>query len=390
MKYFIYQGNDHDCGFAALKMYLAMLAKDRSYLYIPKPAKREYYDLCDLADIASKYGVELEASTVTREYFDSLDTPTITLIDDNHTVVVVKKRKHTITLYDPGRGKVKMRKDEFLRRWRLVILTTNNPEVVSKISKIRQHLLPPKLEIFSNTISLVSAALLIATFYLLNNKENFLFSFIFLFLFILCQIIDRIILYRQVYRFDLEYIPKYFNLKRNCTKEKYIEYGEYKKTFFTNNRQLIASVLIAFCITFLLCFNDFRNVFVLFSLILIKILEILVFSRNEQDSKNEIAEIESKSFKTTSCTKDLALEANVKADSSIFSSSIKEVFYIFVCFAFAVSMMFISGNSGCNFVIFHFAMYHAGFNAYNTMLTSLSNKKENQKTERRFFDSCNL
>ena len=52
MKYFIYQGNDHDCGFAALKMLLANLAKDKSYLYIPKPAKREYYTLEDLNDIA--------------------------------------------------------------------------------------------------------------------------------------------------------------------------------------------------------------------------------------------------------------------------------------------------------------------------------------------------
>ena len=390
MKYFIYQGNDHDCGFAALKMYLATLAKDKSYLYIPKPSKREYFNLDDLALIAEKYGIELEVCTCNREYYECLEVPSITLIDENHTVMVKKVSKRSITLYDPGRGKVKMRKEEFLRRWRMVVVSTNSPEMICKISKLRQNLLPRKLEIITNAISLASAALLITTFYLLNSKNNFLYSLIFLCAFIVTQIVDRFLLYKQVQTFDLEFIPKYFNLKRNCNKEGYLDYSDYKKKFFTDSRQLVASVLIAFCITFLLCFNDFRNIFVLLALILLKILEILIFSKNEQETKREIAEIESKSFSTINSTKDLAQQSNLKADASIFSNSIKEVFYIFASFIFAVTMMFITGNSGCNYVIFHFAMYFAGFNAYNTMLSSLSNRKENQKIERRFFDSCNL
>ena len=390
MKYFIYQGNDHDCGFAALKMYLAILAKDKSYLYIPKPSKRGHYTVGDLAEIANQYGVELVLDTATKDYYDQLNGPVITLIDENHTVVVIKRNKRYITLYDPGRGKVKMRKDEFLRRWRTLIISTDHPDQVGKISKLRQYLMPPKIEVISNIISLLSAGLLITTFYLLNNKENFLFSLIFLCLFMLCQIIDRMMLYKLVHRFDLEFIPKFFSLDENCSREKYIEYGEYKKKFFNAKKQVIAEVLIAFCITFLLCFNDFRNVFALLTLILIKMLEIIVFARNENDRRNGIAEIESRAFNSKDEFKEFALEANVKADGSIFAHSIKEIFYIFACFLFAVAMMFISGNNGCNYVIFHFVMYYAGFNAYNTMINALSNKKEEQKAERRFFDQCNL
>lgn len=390
MKYFIYQGNDHDCGFAALKMYLAILAKDRSYLYIPKPSKREHHTLDDLYGIAQKYGVELEADTVTKTYYESLEVPAITLIDENHSVVVVKKTKRFITLYDPGRGKVKMRKDEFLRRWRLVILVAEHPEAVGKISKIRQHILPPKLEIISNAISLASLGLLITTFYLLNSKENFLYSFIFISSFLVFQIIDRALLYKQVHAFDLEYIPRYFSLKQNCTRQKYLEYVEYKRMFFSNKKQLISEILIAFCITFLLCLNDFRNAFVLLALILVKVLEILVFTRSENDRKNQIAETESRAFIINADCKNLCLQANVKADGAIFTNSIKEIFYIFACFVFAIAMMFLTGNSGCNYVIFHFVMYFAGFNAYNTMLSALSNRKEDKKAERRFFDSCNL
>ena len=390
MKYFIYQGNDHDCGFAALKMYLATLAKDKSYLYIPKPKKREHYNLDDLAEISLSYGVELEVCGCSKDYYESLDEPTLTLIDENHVVMIKRVKKKSITLYDPGRGIVKMKKDEFLRRWRNVIMSTDSPETVSRISKIRQRLLPQKLEILNNVFSFLSAALLIATFYLLNKRENFWFSLLFLSLFIGSQIVDRVILYKQVYTFDTNYIPKYFNIKSNCSKESYAKYVSYKESFFMHNRQLIASVLIAFCVTFLLCFNDFRNAFVLLALILLKVLELLLFSKSDQQVKNEIADIENGSFSNISSAKDLALKANTKADSQIFKSSAKEIFYIFASFIFAVFMMFMTGNSGCNYVIFHFVMYFAGFNAYNNLLDGLSNKKETMKLERRFFDSCNL
>ena len=390
MKYFIFQGNDHDCGFAALKMYLATLTNDKSYLYIPKPEKGGRYSLDDLVEIAKEYDACLETYGCSKDYFECLDVPCLTLIDENHVVMVKKKYKHSIVLYNPGNGKIKMRKDEFLRRWRNVILTIDNPETIKKIDKIRQHLLPLKWEFICNFVALFSSIALITTFYLLNKNDSFYFSFIFLLVFVIGQIIERIVLYKQVYTFDLNYIPKYFANKKNCSKEKYISYVNYKKEFFTHKRGLISSLLIAFVITFLLCFNDFRNVFVLFALILLKLLEILIFSRNEQDTKNEIAELENRNFKTTNSTIDLALEANVKADGHIFYNSAKEVFYIFISFLFAIVMMFVTNNFGCNYVIFHFVMYYAGFVSYNQLLLSLSNRKETMKLEQRFYDSCNL
>ena len=390
MRYFIYQGNDHDCGFAALKMYLATIANDKSYLYIPKPSKREHYNLEDLVNIAAEYNVALDVYTTSKDYFDNLDAPTIALIDDNHTVLIKKKYKHSVVLYDPGRGVIRMRREEFLRRWRNIILSSDNPEVVKKLEKKRQRLLPAKLDVLANVISFASALSLIVTFYLLNKSENFFFSFIFLCLFVAGQIAEKAILYKLVYTFDLEYIPRFFNYRQNCSKEKYLEFTNYKRQFFITNRQQIANILIAFMITFLLILNDFRNIFVLLALILLKVLEVLLFSRNEQDTRNLISELESRSFKDPKVAKDLALEANVKADGHILYNSMKEIFYTFVSFGFSVIMMFITKNMGCNFVIFHFVMYFAGFNSYAHLLDAFSLRKEAKKMERRFFDSCNL
>ena len=209
-------------------------------------------------------------------------------------------------------------------------------------------------------------------------------------LFVFTQVFEKCILYKQVYTFDKKYIPKYFEQKRNCNKEKYIQFNEFKKMFFTNNRSALASVLLAFTVTFLLCFNDFRNIFVLFALILLKLLELIIFSKTGEDTKSRISELENQAFKDPDSTKDLALEASIKADKQLFSEGIKEIFYIFLSFAFAVAMMFATQNIGCNYVIFHFVMYYAGFVSYNQLLNTLSYRKENSKMERRFFDSCNL
>ena len=390
MKYFTYQGNDHDCGFAALKMFLANLAQDESYLYIPKPSKREFYNLDDLVNIANQYGLDVEACSCSKDYYDCLDEPSLTLIDNNHVVMVKKKNDKRIVLYDPDRGIIKIRKDEFLRRWRCIVLEANNPEGVVKINNINRRLLPQKLNILNCLVALISTGLLIAAFYLLNKSENFLFSLLFLFLFIGCQIAEKCILYKQVQTFDNEYIPKFFTAKKNCKREKYAEFSEYKRKFFTSNRQTLVSILIAFTITFLLCFNDFRNVFVLLALILIKLLDIIVFSRVEDDTRNRIAEIESQSYQDSLMMKTLALDAHSKANVHSFLLSIKEIFYIFIAFVFATVMMFITNNIGCNFVIFHFVMYYSGFLSYNQLLNNLSLRKENAKLQCRFFDSCNL
>ena len=390
MKYFIYQGNDHDCGFAALKMLLATLAKDRSYLFIPKPSKREYYSLEDLVLLSNTYGVTLEGNGCSKDYFDFLQTPSLTLIDENHVVMVKKRKKNYLILYDPGRGVIKMMKDEFLRRWRCVILEVADAKNILKIDKIRQQILPTKLNILSCLVSLFSAGLLIAAFYLLNKSENIVFSLLFLVMFVCAQIAEKYILYKQVYTFDNTYIPKYFEQKKNCTKDRYVQFNDYKKQFFVSCRQTLASILLAFTVTFLLCFNDFRNMFVLFALILIKLLELIMFSKSGEETKSRITELENQSFKDQASIKEMAMEANLRADKYLFNEGIKEIFYIFLSFFFAVTMMFVTQNIGCNYVIFHFVMYYAGFVSYNQLLNNLSLRKENSKMERRFFDSCNL
>lgn len=387
---FIFQGNDHDCGFAALKMLLANLSKDKSYLHIPKAKKRSHFNLNDLIDIASNYGVDLESCGCNDEYYDSIAAPCLTLIDQNHVVMVKKITKKKIILYDPDAGIVKLKRDDFLARWRKIILEVNDDKNIKKLPKIRREILSKKLRIFEAVFALCSSIILVASFYFLNNKENAVFSFIFVGVFATFQIMENFILYKQVYNFDKKFIRPYFYQSRNKGKEKYKEFIDFKSKFFTSNRSLLSSVLVAFLIVFLLCFNDFKNVFVLLTLILVKMFEIFLFSDNSKRIRMKIAKYEQRCFNYPEQAAESAMQANSIANSQVLVNSIKQIFYMILCFVFALVMMLVTKNSGCNYVIFHFVLYYAGSTSINQLIEGLSLRKEKEKLAQRFLDSCNF
>ena len=389
MNYFIFQGNDHDCGFAALKMLMAHLNHNKSYLYVKKLRRKDALTVKDICKEAGYYGLVLSSYSCDDDYYEQLKTPSLTLIRDNHVVMVKKVTKKKITYLDPEFGKITLKKDQFLSIWCRIVIEVEK-SYMTKMPKIRRSILPLRLRVLEAATSLISAGILIATFYLLNNQENAMFSLLFLLLFITSQIIENIIISKEINFFDYHYIEPYFSRRKNQTKLSYLEFIGFKQNYFTNSRTLLSSILVAFMITFLLCLNDFRNVFALLALVLIKILDMLIFSKSYEEKRYQVGRYEEKCFKDKNQSVDYALKANRLASITVTENSIKQIVYIAVAFAFALGMMFITGNSGCNYVIFHFGLYYVGFNSYSQLISGLSKRKEMYKMECRFFDSCNL
>lgn len=390
MSYFIFQGNDYDCGFASLKNLLANFAKDKSYLYIPKGNKKDNFTIADLVEIAETYGFQLEPYTCDEDYFNKIKTPSLAIINCNHVVMVKKVSKQSITYLDPEVGQVKVSKQKFLQNWQKIVVEIEPVKPPEKLPKLRREILPLKTRIFSSLISLICIGILIGSFYLLNNQSNAWFSFIFLGVFAATLIVEKVLLSKEVYQFDKKFIPLYFEEKKNRDKICYVDFMSFKQKYFVENRELLSSIILAFTITFLLCLNDFRNVFVLLALILLKTLEKILFSKSEDNLKRKIIESENKCCLDKNNFSGHALRANCLANEQILISAIKNVFFMVVSFAFALLMMFITGNSGCNYVIFHFGLYYFGSNSLSSIIDSLSNRKEMKKMECRFFDECNL
>ena len=390
MKYFIFQGNDHDCGFASLKMLMAHIKNDKSFLYIEKCVRKDGLSVAELIKEAKMHGLLLESYSCDEDYFEQLKIPSLTLIRNNHVVMIKKVTQKKITYYDPEFGPTTIKKDEFLSIWCRIVIEIVSTDCMSDIPKKRRKILPFKLRFFEAFASVVSAAILMMTFYLLNNEKNAVFSLIFLFLFITSQLIENIIVYKEINFFDTKYIEPYFSRRKNQSKLKYLEFIAYKQNFLQNSRGLLSSILVAFMITFLLCFNDFRNVFVLLILVLVKILDLLLFAKKYDSKRNEIEHYEERCFSSKELCADYAYKANHLANRTISQNSLRQIFYISLAFAFSLVMMFITGNSGCNYVIFHFGLYYVAFTSFSQLLTGLSTKKETYKNECRFFDACNL
>ena len=390
MKYFIFQGNDHDCGFTSLKILLANLQKDKSYLYMKKWIRKDVFSVNDICKEAKMHGLLLSSYSCDENYYEQLSSNSLTLVRDNHVVFIKKVTPKKITFYDPEVGKVTLKKDEFIAIWCKIILEVESTKNISTMVKTRRSILPPKLRILEAIISLFSVAILVATFYLLNNQQNSVYSVLFLLLFLTALILENFILHKEINFFDRTYIDPYFSRRSNQNKLQYLEFINFKQNYFSNSRNLMSSVLIAFLITFLLSVNDFRNLFALLALVLIKVLEMLLCGKSFDEKRFMIGKYEEKCFASKEQCADYALKANSLASNLASQNSLKQLLYIAVAFGFAIGMMFITGNSGCNYVIFHFGLYYVGFNAYSKLLDGLSYRKEMQKMECRFFDRCNL
>ena len=390
MNYFIFQGNEHDCGFTSLKMLMANLCKDKSYLYIRKLKRKEAFTIDDICKEAGMHGLKLASYSCDDDYFEKMKTPSLTLIRDNHVVMVKKVTPKKIIYLDPEFGVVKAKKDEFLSIWCRIVIEVESTDCMVGLSKIRRSILPTRLKVLESVAAVFSSIILIVTFYLLNNEENAVFSLLFLLLFLVSQIIENIIINKEINFFDNEYIPLYFTRRSNQTKLSYLEFIGFKQNFFSNSRSLLSSVLVAFMITFLLCLNDFRNVFALLALVLLKILELTLFSKSFEEKRYKIGRYEEKCFESKELCADYAYKANTLANQTVTSNNLKQVIYIAISFAFALGMMFLTGASGCNYVIFHFGLYYVGFNSYSQIITGLSYRKDSYRAECVFFDKCNL
>ena len=136
--------------------------------------------------------------------------------------------------------------------------------------------------------------------------------------------------------------------------------------------------------------NDFRNILALIILILFKIFDSIIFSKANDGAISVVGSLESEGLKCKDKTIKNLLFANKFSNAKVFKDSLKNLFFMILCFTLAVAMMVYTGNSGCNFVIFHFVIYFVGFKSYSELLDHLSYRKEQLKSESQFFDKCNL
>ena len=390
MAYICYQGNDKDCGFAALRMLLADKAKNKSYLFIKKPTKKKGYTFQDLERIAKGYGFVLLGFEMLPEDFRNIPKGSIVMLDSKHTIYIKKVGKRRVCYYDPEVGKTSIPNEEFRRRWDGKVLECTNATKAKKLKLKPEKMMPLWMSIVHYAMIAVLFMSLMAGFYLIKDNTNIIFTMVFLSIFAVTELVENWYILKELKYFDSRYLSRFFSHKSNQSIERYRYYTEYKSKYFIVAKLLVSNMIMISVFSVLLCINDYRNVFVFIILLLVKMIDNILFSKKEKDRIHKIEGIESVAFLDETVIEHSLTRANSLAGDAALGLSIKKVIYMFLCVCLSLGMMILSGVVSTNFLIFHFGIYFLMSEALENVVTFFSTASERKSKKAKFLDSCDL
>lgn len=115
MKDFVFQNRLSDCGFCALKIALADMSQNPHYLYLKAPKKWGNYSFLDLVKVAKKQGYLLKGYQVPLHQIPPKKSIALLLKRGSFHYVYIKEiDPQYLYIYDPIKGKRKVKKEVFL------------------------------------------------------------------------------------------------------------------------------------------------------------------------------------------------------------------------------------------------------------------------------------
>ena len=205
--YYIPQVTKSGCGFACLKMLLAIAHKDERYLYLKEDENHGSYSYQDLLEVAQRYEVTL----VGLKYDDKSDLrhfkkfPLIlTVLGQNqspHAVLVVKRSGNRIKIHDPSKGVYWQSVDKFIRIWDGTALAINHVENCP--FTLRQvDAKDRKGEALSYVFQGLAALFIALATFFVKPDGTFFLPLLFIGLSLLCEIILRTMLLKRMQKYD--------------------------------------------------------------------------------------------------------------------------------------------------------------------------------------------
>lgn len=390
MTYICYQGNDHDCGFAALRMLFANKTKNKSYLYIRKPLRRKSFTFYDLNMIGKAYGFRLLAYQMPVEDVKSIPNNTLIQLKGNHAVYLKKVTRRKVIYVDPNVGMLKVSHSEFEKLWTGCLIECSNLKNAEKVKTKKKRISPIWMDVIHYALIAIIFAALMAGLYLINDNSSIILTMVFLALFAVTELVENWYILKELKYFDYQYLERFFSHKRNQNLKKYNSYMDYKKNYFLNSKLLVSSMILISAFSILLCLNDYRNVFAFMILLLVRVLDNTLFSKREKESVKEIEQIEESAFSNPKTIVKNLTKANNMAGKFGLNSSLKKVVYMFVSLCLALGMMLASEIVSTNFIIFHFGIYFLMSEAFERIIAFFSNFRDRQIKQARFLDDCDL
>lgn len=390
MKYFCYQGNNGDCGFASLKMMMASYSHNKSYLYIKKDKKKKDFTFYDLRNIAKQYDFSLEAFRSEDKDLLNFEMPFLAKTNTNHLVMVNKIKKDKVEIYDPGSGIQKIAIKEFVKKWTGEVLVRETNSVPKNLIIKKPNLMPKKDQYFQAIFICLIAAILLTGLYFIKENSNFVLVIGLLALFVICELVENWYLIKRINSFDNKYIPLYFSNEKDTDYEHYKNYVDFKKDYFKSRKSILASLLIAIVLCVLLTINDLKNLLAFSIIIIAQILDKIIFREKQKNKEQEIGEIEQRAFDEKNSTIENLLKANTLASSfGLFVTARKTVF-AFLLAVISILMMVFNNLISTNYVLFQFGAYYVVSNSFESVIDYFLTREKTEKSYANFIDQCNL
>ena len=259
--YYIPQVTKSGCGFACLKMLLAIAHKDERYLYLKEDENRGHYSYQDLVNIAQRYEVTLEGA----KFPDKDDLRNVkkfplilTVIKENdvpHAVLATKIRGKRILIQDPEKGVSWQKIDKFVEIWDGTLLSITGVQgrpFTSRIIDVHDT----KGDIISYiTQALAASFIAVATFFV-KPGGSLLIPLIFCALSLISEILLRFFLLKRMQRCDkyLRMLLPY--VQRRDYFEFYKRSQEYKRSSLTMGLNFVFYLLVVILIATISLINS--------------------------------------------------------------------------------------------------------------------------------------
>lgn len=365
-RYFAYQGNDFDCGFAALKMLLCHAHKSSRYLQLAKPThRRDRYSYRDLLDIAKENGVTLVAyKLINKEEIRKLQKLPVLLSLRNrnnslHLVLLRKMTRHRVHYDDPRMGPSIMDYQDFIKRWDGSFMQVAEVERVAPLKR-ETPILETRKRWALVILQSLSALFALLGFAFVSSQSYFIFPLLFLGLFVISELLFRRYQFSVLQEFDHRYLLRTYDENKKLMREKFTNFFDFKKTYFLFPQILIGSIIISVFSISILTLNDVRHLFFLMAILFFAICDLLLSKYVDEKNQKILEEIEEKTFETASDKKDVVTNYEHMSCLAHFiakSAMARKYIGIFLIAASALTYAAISKEATLNYFLFHFFVY---------------------------------
>lgn len=399
MKDFVFQINSNECGYASLKMLLAITLKDSSYLFLPHSEdKTHQYSLLELKEIAKANGVLLAGYVINNEHdLLNLKTPFMfvkTLANGNkHAVVVKKIFKSFAVVYDPAVGKKTVRvKKCFNLKDNVEVLTVESHSFVNHTFEIKPLLKNKDLvKIIGFEVLAIFSYFMSA--YFLGGEFSVIIPIILIVVGALFAIIYKASTFTAMKKFDEEYIEFTYHPDKKKREENYRLLHKTKSGLLSTTSNIILTLSSSLLINVILILQNTSAVFVIISAGVLVLFDMAFINPRLKNKSYDLEELERLTLDKDNLSKEDYLNNYEEIKENTYKVArlidLKRIIMYFVLLVITVIFSRLTGNTDVYYVIFHFAMCMFTYISLDNVYKMLDTSKENQINQVKFYNLIN-